>query len=114
MIEGIKTILGLDIPDHAKERLILSAIAKNRLAIPTIMRMLDEERTIKDEMISDMNQELSRTHLFAAMNAPKPKAKETFTIKFINEEIKKFYDKYSDYATHLFYDTKSGKKLLNN
>ena len=114
MIKAIKEIIESDWPDNFKETLILEAIAKNKKAIPTILKLLHSERVTKDNLILDMNLELSRTHLFAAMKAGKPKAKESFSITFINAEIKKFYDKYSDYAQHLFYGTESGDKLLNN
>jgi len=114
MIKEIKLILDSELPDEFKEKNIFQAIAKNKHAIPCILKLINIERSENYELINDANVELSRTHLFAAKNAKNRKmTKKGFCIWFINEEIEKFYKKYEGKIDHLFYGTESEKILIN-
>ena len=59
-VAKIKEIVNLGISDEQKERYILSIIADDKKAIPTILNILNIEREKREELILDSNAELSR------------------------------------------------------
>jgi hypothetical protein len=89
--------------DESKESLILECLSKDEEVIPIIMKILSRERSDKKELITDMNAELSRAHIYIDMRPEsKEEGKDSFNKGFILDEIAKFYIKYKSYVTHCF------------
>lgn len=103
-LKKIQEILSSPMKDDTKEYYILTEIAKDKDAIPTILKLLNQEREVKNELILDMNLELSRadTILEDTKLANRKGAGDKTTKEFALEEIRKFYDKYREYITHCF------------
>ena len=59
-IQKIKDIINTNIPDELKEIYILNVISEDPNVIPTILNILEEERSRNNELILDSNTELSR------------------------------------------------------
>lgn len=102
-IQSIKEIVNSNISDDMKEDLIISVLASDESVIPTMLKILQEERNKKKELIIDMNLELSRAHIYI-YDRPETKteAKQAFNKSFIMDEIAKFYIKYKGVITHCF------------
>ena len=104
-INKIKEIVNeVTLPDNIKEKLIISVIANDKDAIPTILEILAKDRSNKKELIADMNLELSRTHLYLDeyMKEGKRQSKKDFNKAFVVGKVGEFYEKYQDYVTHCF------------
>lgn len=101
--EKIENIVNSSVPQAHKERLILECLAEDEHVIPDILRILQSEREIKKELITDMNAELSRAHVYIyGRPESKTEAADPFNKPFVMSEIKKFYLKYKDYISHCF------------
>jgi hypothetical protein len=78
--------------EEQKKRLIVNTLAKDDNILSDILSILHEERTLKKELLTDMNLELSRAHIFIdSFMPPVPKLKngekgEDFS-KFFNDGI---------------------------
>ena len=102
-IDIIKDIVNSDSPNHLKENQLLFHLAKSESCIPTLLRILDRERSSNKELITDMNLELSRAHIYIdMMRESKEDSKGSFNKGFILDEIAKFYFKYKQVVTHCF------------
>jgi hypothetical protein len=65
--------------------------------------MIDRERTNKKELITDMNLELSRAHIYIDMRPEtKVEGQDCFNKGFVLDEIAKFYLRYKGSITHCF------------
>jgi F0F1-type ATP synthase delta subunit len=110
-IKKIKSVIDNEThSDEQKESLIINILAKDKSAIPVVMKILEAERENNIELISDMNLELSRAHIFIDELNPAllPKKEkqtnlgEQFTKNFIIDKISEFYIKYKGALTHCF------------
>lgn len=98
-IKAIKEIILSDNPLEIKEHLIINILAKDPKVIPTILKILNNEREGQKELILDMNLELSRADVFIGLNQKK---RSDFDKDFIQGEIQSFYNKHKDSVTHCF------------
>ncbi len=111
-------------PTEAKEHLIIQSLAKDEKLIPTLMKILEQERRDKKELMADMNLELSRAHIFIDEEWPtkgvvggdtnhghntKPLGKKKaekpqtgFHRGFVLDKIAEFYTKYKGRIGHCF------------
>ncbi len=92
-----------------KRMRIISCIAEDKNAIPTVLSILAAERESKDELITDMNLELSRADealqnplAFASDKSAKDYIKFQQAKEFILNNITGFYIKYKGKITHCF------------
>ena len=96
-ISKIKTIVDTDyFSDDVKTSLILSVIAQDKNAIPTVMIMLNLEREQNKELILDSNAELSRALI--VLNDKNLKSNKNIIAdpKWVVGEIKKHYLKWAE------------------
>lgn len=97
-LQKIKEILdNTNIPDDHKEHYILSIIADDEKAIPTIMKILDYERQNHKELIQDTNNELSRAVVVLSDKSLKHGKKIIAKPSWIVEQITEHYKKWKDY-----------------
>lgn len=103
-IKEIQQIVNSKVRDDIKEILLIKSLSKDKNVITNILKILDEERTAKSELISNMNLELSRAHIYIDLNKEiiDKKDKNTFTKSFVLEKITEFYIKYKTTVTHCF------------
>ena len=102
-IKSLKEIVNSDLPDNYKEIQIINLLANDEKIIPEIMKILEQERKNKKELITDMNLELSRAHIYIDMrDENKKEGKESFNKNFVIDEIAKFYIKYKGMISHCF------------
>ena len=97
-IKKIKEVINLDISDELKEIYILSIIADDKKAIPTILNILDNEREKREELILDSNVELSRALIVLNDDNLKYSKKIIAEPKWVAGEIIKHYQKWKDYV----------------
>ena len=97
-IKKIKEVVNLDIPDEQKEIYILSIIADDKKAIPTILNILNSEREKREELILDSNAELSRALIVLKDDNLKYNKKIIADPKWVSGEIIKHYQKWKDYV----------------
>ncbi len=111
-LEEIKKVVNSEIPDNLKEFQLLTILSKDEKLIPTLLGVLQEERKFKKELITDMNLELSRAHIFIDVLEPHMQVgtrvkKETALGENINknwmlDNISAFYNKYKGRIVHCF------------
>jgi hypothetical protein len=102
-IDKIRQILNSDANNEAMEFQILAVIAKDKDAIPSVMKMLAEERDVKRKLISDMNTKLSLAHTYIDERIElKEEQKKRFNKGFVMEQIAIFYKTYANYIEHAF------------
>ena len=91
----LKQVLEYDLLDEVKENLILQVLAKDKEVIPNLLKMLDCEREFNQDLLLDINEELSKTYMTLKMSKDKNK---TFLEQktFILGSVKKFYEKYKE------------------
>ncbi len=97
-IKKIKEVVNLDISDEQKEIYILSIIADDKKAIPTILNILNSEREKREELILDANAELSRALIVLKDDNLKYNKKIIADPKWVSGEIIKHYQKWKDYV----------------
>ncbi len=100
-LDLIKEALSYDIPDEAKEMLILRALAKDENVIPKVLKILEIEREEKATLTKEMNVELSRAHVYIDQHEIKHKIGGADK-GFIIDKISKFYIKYKGVISHSF------------
>lgn len=101
-LEKIKEILDYQIPNDHKESLILSTIADDPKAIPTILEILQIERDRNKELLLDTNLELSRAVIVLNDENLKWTKKIIAEPSWIVEQIKKHYKKWKGYIRPCF------------
>lgn len=104
-LDLLQEILNYTLDDEGKETLIIRWFAKDKNAIPNILKVLHEEREQTKEFIQDMNLELSRAHVFIEKDGDMSK---DVTKSFLVEKIDEFYLKYKFMISHCF--TRQPKK----
>ena len=97
-LKKIKEVVNLDISDEQKEIYILSIIADDKKAIPTILNILNSEREKREELILDANAELSRALIVLKDDNLKYNKKIIADPKWVSGEIIKHYQKWKDYV----------------
>jgi len=110
-LEKLKHILNLESRDEVKEVLFLEQLSKEEDIIPKILQLLQAERSRNQNIISDMNFELSRTFAYIT-EAGFDKKKKGFSAEFVLGEIKAFYRKYKTTISHTYRGSEWGKKHL--
>lgn len=106
------------LPHEAKEVLIIQVLAQDKNVIPTMMKILKEEREQNHELLMDMNLELSRADVHienpmlgcgevtmkaTAKNKEKiEEIKRSQAREFVLNHITAFYVKYKGRITHCF------------
>lgn len=98
-IKAISEVLDMEIPDQAKRSIILRVISEDEKALPDLIALLEIERERNKELILEMNMQLSRADTFIE----NPKIAD---IKFIQSEIKIFYETHSNQVSHCYKQTK--------
>lgn len=96
--------------DDQKQQLIVGILAHDKNAMPLIIQILQKERQTNNDLITDMNLELSRAHIFIdelnpAMLLKKEKQTnlgEHVTKNFMLDNIAAFYTKYKGIVQHCF------------
>lgn len=103
-LENIKEIVNSSgLSTESKKSLIFRDIAKDKKAIPSILQILNSERGMKDDLITDMNLELSRAHCFIeGIEEPLQDSTKRFNKTFVISAIESFYVKYKNMVTHCF------------
>jgi len=100
-IKSLKEIVNSEAPD--KEAQIIKLLASDENALPIMLEILQEERQAKEELITDMNLQLSRAHIYIEERVEnETESKGSFNKEFITDEIAKFYFKYKSLVTHCF------------
>lgn len=97
----IKGIVESELPDFAKEDQIIKHLSQDEKVIPKILKMIEIERESKNELLKDMNLELSRAHIYIDTSIPKKEAKG-FSRNFILDCISKFYVENKSRIGHCF------------
>lgn len=102
-IKRLKEIVNSSFPDEVVRVKILDLLSEDESLLPTMLDLLKRERKSKRELISDMNLELSRAHIYIELYPEnKKQSKENFNKSFVIEEIGKFYNKYKGVIIHCF------------
>lgn len=96
-IKKIKDIVNANFRDEITEKLILSVIADDKKAIPTILNILQTEREQKEELLLDTNAELSRALIVLKDKNLKYNKKIIVDPKWVVEQIINHYKKWNDY-----------------
>jgi len=92
--------------DDIKIEKIIKILSKDKKVIHIVLAILNSERETTNELISEMNNELSRADAFIESWIPpnpilKKGEKENGINKtWILEQINKFYDKYKEFVKH--------------
>ena len=94
-LDNLREILNAHIPENIKEQLIIREISKDENVIPTVMKILEQERQLKSEIASEMNVLLSKAHI-GLDNKKFNKG------NFMQKEIVEFYTKYKGIVGHCF------------
>ena len=94
-LDNFREILNSHIPENVKEQLIIREISKDESVIPTIMKILEQERLLKSELTSEMNLLLSKAHIGLD-------DKKFNKGNFMQKEIVEFYTKYKGIVGHCF------------
>lgn len=97
-IKSIKEVVNNDaLPDSVKEQIIIRILANDKKVIPTILEILENERSETHELLLDTNLELSRAFiLLEDPNLGKKKPKPRIELTFVTGEIRKHYLKWQD------------------
>ncbi len=102
-LQLIREIVNSQTPDEIKRDLIISAIAKDESAIPDLLSILSAERKNKKELILDLNQELSKAHVYIeGRPESKEESKKNFNKEFLLKSIEDLYRKYKGIISHNF------------
>lgn len=103
-IKEIKMILDAELPDYIKEKMIIIKLAEDKKVIPMLLEILERERASSDKLLTDINLELSRAHIYieeAKIDTKKEK-KSAFNRDFVLGKIERFYTRYKGIITHCF------------
>lgn len=107
-LADIKEIINNPVlPDPTKETMIIMSLSQDPKIIPDILQILNQERIFTNGLITEMNLELSRAHIFIDDLEFENVKKETkrsgsFTQTFVLDKIAEFYIKYKNNIRHCF------------
>ena len=97
-IKKLKQIVSLPLSDDKIEEYIIALIADDKEAIPNILRILNSEREQKNELILDMNAELSRALIVLKDKNLTHNKKIIAEPLWVVGEIINHYKKWKDYV----------------
>lgn len=97
-LKAIKQIVDLDIDDALKERYIISILASDKKVIPTILKILNDERETKDRLIMDANEVISKATLVMFDENVKFNKNAKMTPEWVTSSIVKFYKEWKNFA----------------
>ncbi len=102
-IDKIKTIVNSGIDHDTMRRFIIEVIADDENVIPMVMQILDAERSARKELITDLNLNLSRAHIYIEERPEsKKESKNCFNKTFVIDKIAEVYIKYKGAIQHCF------------
>lgn len=103
-IEAIKKIVNSPfMADQQIRAEIFNLLAKDEDIIIDLLTILETERRLKKELLTDMNLQLSKAHIYInSTEESKDEKKRSFNKTFIVGEILSFYIKYKDSVKHCF------------
>jgi len=105
-VQAIKEICNSGLPEETIEYMIITVLSSDEKIIPTIMKILERERSDKKDLLLDCNLLLSKAHL----GLEKP---EFNSEGFMQKEIRQFYRKYKGKIGHCFMNLEEEEKMLN-
>lgn len=83
------------------KQLIIKSLSEDENVIPNILKILNSERKHNNDLIMDMNLELSRAHIYIEMHKENTKEiKNGFDKAFVINNISEFYNKYKGKVIH--------------
>lgn len=94
-LNELREILDARLPDETTEMLVIRSLAKDKQVIPTIIRLIGEERESKREMYEKMNLLLSKADI--GLDDSKYNRDG-----FMQKEIRDFYIEYKGIVGHCF------------
>lgn len=97
-LKKIKEVINSGSPDAIVRMVILDIISEDENALVDMMKILENERRKKKELILEMNMQLSRADM--AIKVP-----DLNKDKFIEKEIAKFYQDNKHQIGHCFKNT---------
>lgn len=104
-LKRIQDILAVkDLPDGVKETMIINVLADDKKVIPMIMKILERERDVKEDLIGEMNLLLSQADVI--IETPKLN-----TERFFHEKVMNFYEQFKGYVGHCFRTPEEGAFL---
>ena len=102
-LDIIKDICNSHFPKDIMRINILKVIANDKDAIKDILKIIDIKHKQDNELIKDMNLELSRAHIYIdGRPESKIESKQGFTKAFVIDKISEFYIKYKNRISHCF------------
>jgi hypothetical protein len=105
-IKAIKDIVNNEMfLENVKEHLIIKTLSQDPNVYHLLMKLIDEERKAKRELMVDMNLYLSKAHV--ALRNPKINKDH-----FIDDEIDEFYVKHVNEIGHCFMNNKAFADLV--
>lgn len=84
-----------DLDSSVQNRLIIEIISKDKKVIPIMLELLQAEREIENELLTETNSELSRA--LVALEIGQPEKTKGVSSVWVVEQIKKHYLKWQDY-----------------
>jgi hypothetical protein len=96
-IKKITEIVNLPIPEEMKKSYIIDVLAQDKTVIPTILKILEEERYTNKELLLDTNLELSRALVVLKDKNLKWDKNIITDPKWVIGEIIKHYQKWKNY-----------------
>ncbi len=96
-IKKIRDIINLNLPDEVTENYLIAIISDDKKVIPTLLKMLDSERELKEKLLLDTNAELSRALVVLQDKNLKYNKKIIADPPWVVGEIIKHYKKWKDY-----------------
>jgi hypothetical protein len=96
-IGKIRDIVNLNLPDEVTEGYLTAIIAEDKEVIPTLLEMLNNERELKEKLISETNAELSRALVVLQDKNLKYNKKIIADPPWVVSEIIKHYKKWKDH-----------------
>lgn len=96
-VRKIRDIVNLNLPDEVTESYLTAIIAEDKKVIPTLLEMLNNERELKEKLISETNAELSRALVVLQDKNLKYNKKIIADPQWVVGEIIKHYKKWKDY-----------------
>ncbi len=94
--------------DKIKRLMVLACIAMDKDAIKDVLEMLQNERSQNNELLTELNLNLSRAEVFISEYTPeetklkKGEQKKTFDKRFVLDKIAEFYITNKKHINHCF------------
>ena len=98
-IKKIRDIINLNLTDEVTENYLIAIISEDKNVIPTILKILNIERELKEKLLLDTNVELSRALIVLQDKNLKYNKKIIADPPWVVGEIIKHYKKWKDYIT---------------